>query len=178
MSLEIPNFKDKRHQRFADAVLAGHAPAKAYKMAGFTAKTPQSRSAAASRLLKNVIIAKYISEIQKKAQEQAAEVALLSAVEKRTKFARIFRANILQIDPTNKNDPNADLLKKVKIREKVDPEGNVDRVIEFEIHDALAAARDDNKLSGDDPEASALQVMAEAFARLGHQAGTLPVDKM
>jgi phage terminase small subunit len=178
MSEDIPLPKKLQHQAFADLVLAGHAPATAYQMAGFAAKTSQSRATASGRLLKNVDIADYIAAVKAKAQSQMADDAMLTVLERRGKLARIYRANILKIDPTNPDDPNADLLKKVKIREKIDVEGNVTRTTEFEIHDALAAGRDDGKLSGDDPEANAMQQMAEALERIAKTQGTLPDDKM
>lgn len=174
----IPVPKKLQHQAFADLVLANHAPAKAYQLAGFKAKTAQSRATNASRLLKNADIAAYIAAVKEKVQEAAAEESLLSTLETRTKYARIFRANILKIDPTNPDDPNADLIKKVKIRENVDAAGNVTKLIEFEIHDAVAVARDDNKLRGDDPAENALQEMAAAFAKIGAAQGTLPTDRM
>ena len=175
---EIPLLMKDEHRAFADLVLAGHAPATAYNMAGFKAKTPQSRATAASRLLKNVDIAGYIAAVKAKVQERAVEAAFISAVDKRTKYARIFRCNILKIDPSNPDDPNADLIKKVKIKEDIDANGNPRKVTEFEIHDAMTAARDDTKISGDDPEANALQQLADILAKIGQGGGTLPVDRM
>lgn len=174
----IPILKDERHRKFCKLVLGGVKPAQAYQRAGYKAKTPQSRAAAASRLLKNVHIAEYLAAVGAEAQAVAAEEALLSTLETRTKYARIFRANILRIDPTNPDDPNADLIKKVKIREDIDANGKPRKLIEFEIHDAMAVARDDNKLRGDDPAANALQELATAFAKIGAGQGTLPSDRM
>ena len=68
---EIRLPKDPKHRLFADLVLAAYPPAEAYRLAGFSAKSPQSRATNSCRLLKNADIAAYIEERQQRLAEQS-----------------------------------------------------------------------------------------------------------
>jgi len=154
-SPEIPELKDDRHRKFCAAVLDGNTPAKAYKMAGFNAKTPQSRAAAATRLLKNVNIATYLAAVRREADKGV----VLTLQAKREFLARIVNTPLMSIDPRGKD---GDLIRKYKLT--TTESGGME---EIEKLDPLKAIDLDNKLSGDDPESNATAGLAAAIAGLG-----------
>ena len=165
---KIPLPKDPRHQRFADLVMQGERPAEAYRMAGFKAKTANSRNALACRMLKNVNVSAYMGAVR----TAAAGEAVLSVAEKRRFFARIVRVALARIDPSDPDDPNADLVESYR---RSDSETG--STVAFKKLNPLAAIEADNKLSGDgQPDAEALHDLAGALASLASP--TLPTDRM
>ena len=161
--MTIPELKDPRHLKFANLVLEGETPAKAYGLAGYSARTPGSRSAAACRLLKNVHVSRYLAAMR----AEAAKGVVLSLQAKREFLARIVNTPLLSIDPNDPDRKNGDLLKKY--RRNVSVRGEADTIVteEFEKLDPLKAIDLDNKLSGDDPESAAMGGLAAALAGLG-----------
>lgn len=170
---DLPELKDERHRRFCVAVLDGNAPAKAYEMAGYQAKTPQSRAAAASRLLKDVNIATYLSAVR----QEASKGVVLSLQAKREFLARIVMTPLMGIDPRHPDKKDGDLLKKYKRNVSIRGEDETIVTEEFEKLDPLKAIDLDNKLSGDDPESNAMGSLASALAGLG-SSGAAMDDKM
>lgn len=154
-SPDIPVPKDPRHLKFADLVLNGEQPSKAYKMAGYNAKTLQSRSTAAGRLLKNVEVSRYLDAMRK----EACKGKVLTLQAKREFLARVVLTPLLSIDP---HGPDGDLI--VKYKNTVTEEGGVVDMVKV---DPLKAIDLDNKLSGDDPESNATAGLAAAIAGLG-----------
>jgi phage terminase small subunit len=165
----IPLPKDPRHQRFADLVLGGMAAAEAHRKAGFKGSTPQSRATSACRMLKNVHIVAYMAAVR---QESALDT-VLSVLEKREFLARIVRTPLMAIDPHDPQRKDGDLIRKYKRTENEESSHE-----EIEKLCPLKALAEDNKLSGDDPEANAAAALAEAFAQIAAKATTLPSDRM
>lgn len=171
----IPLPKDPRHQRFADHRLRGDNLRDSYKAAGY--KLDARSSSNAKRLEARDDVKAYMLAIRL----ATAGDSVLSVKEKREFFARIVRTPLTKINPEDSDDPNADLVKKVK--RKTRDEGTKDDpetwlYEEYEKYDSLRAIAEDNKLSGDDPEANAMAALATAIANLGTAGGTLPNDKM
>jgi phage terminase small subunit len=160
-SPDIPVPKDPRHLKFADYVLNGDPPAKAYGKAGYNAKSPQSRATAAGRLLKNVDIARYMEAVR----QEAAKGKVLTLQDKREFLARIVMTPLMSIDPRGKD---GDLIRKYKMT--TTEAGGME---EIEKLDPLKAIDLDNKLSGDDPESNATAGLAAAIAGLGAMGGTM-----
>lgn len=169
MNEPIPLPKDPRHQRFADLVLGGMRAAEAYRKAGFKAKSKSSILSLASRMSKNVNVLAYMDAVRR----ASAKETVLGVLEKREFLARIVRTPLMSIDPHHPEHKDGDLIRKYK---RVTGEDS-DRV-EIEKLDALKALAEDNKLSGDDPEANAAAALAEAFAQLAAGMATLPQDRM
>lgn len=161
--MNLPELKDPRHRKFAELVLNGETPAKAYGLAGYNAKTPQSRATAAGRLLKNVDIARWLAA----ARAEADKGVVLSLQAKREFLARIVMTPLLAIDPNDPHRKDGDLLKKYKRNVSIRGEDETIVTEEFEKLDPLKAIDLDNKLSGDDPESSAFSALADAMAGLG-----------
>ncbi|MFM2198860.1 MAG: Terminase small subunit [Verrucomicrobiota bacterium] len=160
MSLDttpIPLPCDPRHQRFADLVLAGEPAAKAYKEAGFNAKTPQSRATNASRLLKRADVSAYIAAIQ----SQAADASVMTLLERRRFYARIVRTPLMSIDPDAKDFKHGDLIKKFK---RTNTESG--ETWEIEKLDPLKACELDTKAAGEDAGDNLLGELAEALMSL------------
>jgi phage terminase small subunit len=153
----IPVPKNPLHVKFADFVLNGDKPAKAYQKAGFQAKTAASRATNAGRLLKNADISAYIKAMQ----EASTTDKVLTLREKREFFARVVRTPLMEIDPHGKD---GDLI--MKYRNTVTEDGGQVEIVKV---DPLKAIEADNKLSGDDPESAAMAGLAEALAGLGGQ---------
>lgn len=165
--------KDPRHQRFADLILRGETAPEAYRKAGFKVTNLNSAKAAASRMLTNVSIKNYIQAVKSAAAERAAEGAVGTVLEKRMFLARVWRTPLRAIDPNDPSHKDGDLISKYK---RVTSEtGETEEIVKL---CPLKAIAEDNKLSGDDPEANALQQMAEAFTMLGKMPTPLPVDQM
>jgi hypothetical protein len=162
----IPLPKDPRHQRFADLVLGGENAAKAYVEAGFTAKSPQVRSANASRLLKRADVRAYMEEIRKR----AADDSVMDLLERRRFYARIVRTPLMAIDPNDPARKNGDIIKKFKRSEFG---------YELEKLCPLKACELDTKAAGEDSESNALGDLAEAFRAIGAMSsGPIPTDKL
>lgn len=158
----IPYPKKQQHQAFADLVLAGHAPAAAYQMAGFVAKTAQSRATCASRLLKNVDIAQYLGT-KRRAMEKVSDIDKSEAV--------MMAVNILRSKPCEASleNPLCEIRYSAEGPVAVFPSKS-------KMMDRLA-----KMLGWDAPtkvEVDGLQELAEAFGQLGAKAGALPEDKM
>lgn len=152
--------KNPQHLKFADFVLNGDKPAKAYQKAGFQAKTAASRATNAGRLLKNADISAYIHAMQ-----QASTTAkVLTLQQKREFLARVVLTPLLKIDP---HGADGDLI--MKYRNTVTEDGGVVEIVKV---DPLKAIEMDNKLSGDDPESAAMGGLADALASLGGAAAT------
>ena len=162
-SPDIPELKDPRHRKFAELVLNGEKPAKAYQRAGFSAKTPQSRATNAGRLLKNADIAAYMAAVRREVDKGV----VLSVQMKREFCARIVMTPLLSIKPDDPDRKDGDLLKKYKRVVSVRGEDETIVTEEFEKLDPLKAIDLDNKLSGDDPESNATAGLAAAIAGLG-----------
>lgn len=166
---KLPLPKDPRHQRFADLVLGGMSAPEAYRKVGMKVGTAASARTLASRLLKKVDVVAYMAAVR----QEAAKGSVLSLQEIREFHARIVRTPLRAIDPNDPTFKDGDLI--VKYRYKASGEDVVEEIVK---HCPLKAIAMDLKMSGDDPEANALQQMADAFSNLGAQAGTLPVDRM
>lgn len=164
MSEELPVLNDARHQRFADLVLNGQQPAKAYAMAGYSAKTPASRATNSSRLLKNAEIQRYLAAMR----QRAAQGMVLSLQAKREFLCRIVTTPLMGIDPRGKD---GDLI--LKYKNTVTEVGGTEEIVKL---DPLKAIELDNKLSGDDPESNAIGSLASALA--GLSAGGPVEDRM
>jgi hypothetical protein len=171
----LPVPKDPRHQRFADRILAGDSQTDAYLAAGFKVARDIARKNA-KRLERRPDVQAYLEAVR----QASAQGTVLELMEKRRFFARVVRVPVTAIDPDDPDDPNRDLLKKVRRRftQKEGPDGEPVQYCteELEKYDALKAIAEDNKLSGDDPEANALADLASALSKLGGPA--LPVDRM
>jgi phage terminase small subunit len=161
----IPLPKNPKHQRFADLILEGKTGPEAYKQAGFRHVKGGSARTLASRLLKSVDVATYLQAVR----QRAAEGTVLSVLDKREFFARVVRTPLLKIDPHGKD---GDLI--VKYKNTVTDDGGTVEIVKY---DALKAIEQDNKLSGDDPESTALAGLAEALAGLGSGGGQVD-DRM
>lgn len=164
----IPLPREPRHQRFADLMLAGKSMVEAYLTAGFRC-TRQAAKTGATKIRKRPDVVAYMHAIQ----ERAADDSCLSVMEKRRFLARIVRTPLMSIDPNDPNHKDGDLILKYKRTES--ETGSHQEIVKL---DPLKAIAEDNKLSGDDPEANALQQMAEAFSRLGNLPNPLPADRM
>lgn len=173
----IPLPKDPKHQRFADLILEGKPAAEAYKESGFKSSTPKSRSAAAARLLKNVSVASYLAAVR----QQAAQGTVASLQYKRELLFQIMDVPLTAINPEDPTRTHHRLIKKLKRRFEVNEAGGGDGsttcIEEIEKLDPLKAIEIDNKLAGDDPEASHLGAIAAAIASLGGKS-PLPQDSM
>lgn len=163
----IPLPKDPRHQRFADMLLSGKSLVDAYLAAGFRCSKAAAKPNA-SKLRKRADVAAYITAIQ----QRAAGEAIMNLEEILEFCARVKRTPINKLDPGNTSDPNGDLIKSYTINET-----ETGRSIRIEKHDPFKAIDTHIKLSGQDPEANALNSIAEALGALGTQ-GALPVDRM
>lgn len=168
MKPEIPLPKDPRHQRFADLILAGMAQHEAATKAGFTSRR-ESAYVTGKRLAKRQDVQAYLRAVQ----AEAAKGAVLSATEKREFLARIVRTPLMSIDPDAHDLKDGDLIKKFKRATTETGE-----TWEIEKLDPLKAIAEDNRLSGDDPEANSLAEIAEAIARIGAANAGLPTGKM
>jgi hypothetical protein len=168
----IPLPKDPRHQRFADLVLIGEPAAKAYKEAGFTAKSPQSRAANASRLLKRRDVCAYMAAVR----GQAAKGTVATLQYKREFLFEIMDTPLWAIDPDDPGRQHGRLLKKVKRRYRTGDDEIEYCFEEIEKHCPLKAIEIDNKLSGDDPESNFYDSFREALSALNE--GPLPTGKM
>lgn len=160
---EIPELKDPRHREFAKHLLMGEPAAKAYKLAGFSAKSAASRATAAGRLLKNVDIAKYLAAMRKEADK-----GLQASIEKkRDLLYRTMFTPLMSIDPNNP-EVNGDVLKKYKRTVSIRGEDATLVTEEFEKMDPLKAMQIDNDMAGiGNPEAAAIGSLADALAGLG-----------
>jgi len=160
MSLDtapIPLPRDPRHQRFADLVMAGEPAAKAYKDAGFNAKTAQSRATAASRLLKSADVSKYMAHIR----GLAAEGSVASLRYKREFLFQIMDIPLMAIVPDDPQRKHGRLIKKFK---RTNTESG--ETWEIEKHCPLKAIEIDNRLAGEDPAADLLSELAQALQNL------------
>jgi hypothetical protein len=170
---DIPLPKDPRHQRFADLRLRGISLIDAFLQAGFTAKNRRS-SSNAKKIEQRADVRAYLDAVR----QAAAGESVMTIEEKRRFLARIVRVPLIKIDPTDPDDPNADLIKKTKRRvvegNEQDPEAWIHD--ELEKYDALRAIDEDNKLAGDDPASKAITDLALALSSLGGTA--LPEDRM
>lgn len=66
---------NQKQRKFADGVLAGKTPADAYKAAGYRAKNRHTAEQAASRLLRNVEVRRYVAAANRKAAAKAEVTA-------------------------------------------------------------------------------------------------------
>ncbi len=168
----LPLPKDPRHQRFADLRLRGESLREAYRGAGY--KLDDRSSSNAKRLENRLDVQAYMHAVR----AAAAGDTVMSVQEKREFLARIVRVPLIKIDPTNPDDPNADLIKKTKRRvvegNEQDPKAWIHD--ELEKYDALRAIDEDNKLAGDDPASKAITDLAAALSSLGGP--PLPQDRM
>lgn len=170
---DTSTFKDVRHRKFAEWILKGETPPQAYRKAGYKAKSAHARQVCASRLLLNVGIATYLREVRQAAEAAALEGTVLSVVEKRQFLARIVRTPVMAIDPHDPERRNGDLISSYQ---RIETEaGGHEKIVKL---CPLKAIAEDNRLSGDDPEANAAQAMAEAFAQIAAKTPTLPDDRM
>jgi phage terminase small subunit len=161
--------KDPRRQRFADLILGGMRAPEAYKKAGFKAVKPASLHTVSSRLLKNVEVQAYLADVR----QQSAKATVMSVAEKREFLARIVRTPLRAIDPNDPDHKDGDLI--LKYKRTASETGEMEEIVKL---DPLKAIDQDNKLSGDDPEANALGSLAAAIAALGVSAGPVPEDRM
>ena len=161
---DIPIPKDERHRRFADFILDGMGAATAYKKAGYTAKNAQTASSCSTRLLKNASIQAYLNAMR----QRAAAGKVLSLQAKREYLFRLVTTPLMTIDPRG---PDGDLIAKYK--NTITESGGSEEIVKY---DALKAIDLDNKLSGDDPESTALGSLAQALAGLA--SGPVVEDKM
>jgi len=172
MNHDIPLPRDPRHQRFADLRLRGKSLRDAYSGAGF--KIDARSSGNAKRLERRPDVQAYLDAVR----QSAAGESVMTVEEKRMFLARIVRVPLIKIDPTDPDDPNADLIKKTKRRvvegNEQDPEAWIHD--ELEKYDALRAIDEDNKLAGEDPASKAISELATALSSLGGPA--LPDDRM
>ena len=155
--LSLPLPRDPRHQRFADLILEGYQPAKAYQEAGFSAKTARTRNAAASRLLKTSDVSKYMAAVR----SLAAEGAVASLRYKRELLFQIMDIPLMAIDPDDPGRKHGRLIRKFK-RSKTE----FAETFEIEKHCPLKAIDLDNKLAGEDPGSNLLSQLAEALTSL------------
>ena len=171
---DIPLPKVLEHQRFADLILGGMSPTDAYKKARVKGKKkgakPASVHTMASRLLKNVEVSAYIAAVR----QESAKGSVLTLTEIREFHARIVRTPVRAIDPNDPDHKDGDLILKYKYT-TTEGGGVHEEIVKL---DPLKAIAMDIKLSGDDPEANALQQMADAFSKLGNLKTPLPVDRM
>jgi len=170
---DLPLPKEPRHQRFADLRLAGKSLIEAYLGAGYSAKDRRS-SSNAKKIENRADVRAYIAGVR----QRAASGTVLTVEEKRQFLARIVRVPLILIDPTNPQDPNADLIKKTKRKVIEGNEQNPESWVydELEKYDALRAIDEDNKLAGEDPASKAISELASALSSLGGPA--LPDDQM
>jgi hypothetical protein len=169
---DLPLPADPRHQRFADLRLRGRSLVDAYLGAGF--KGDRNTSSNAKRLEKRADVVAYMNAVR----QQAGRDAVMTVEEKRQFLARIVRVPLLKIDPTDPDDPNADLIRKTKRKVIEGNEQNPDAWVydELEKYDALRAIDEDNKLAGEDPASKAITDLAAALSSLGGSA--LPQDRL
>lgn len=152
---EIPVPKDPRHLAFADFILAGEKPSKAYRDAGFNAKSAATCATNSGRLLKNADIKAYLHAMR----QQGAKAKVLTLQAKREFLFRIVTTPLMGIDPRG---PDGDLI--LKYKNTISDNGGSEEITKY---DALKAIDLDNRLSGDDPESNAIGSLAEALAGLG-----------
>lgn len=164
MSEEIPLPKDERELKFANLILDGMGAASAYRKAGYTAKNVQTASSCSTRLLKRASIAAYLNAMRQKAA--AGKVLTMQA--KREFLCRIVNTPLMGIDPRG---PDGDLI--LKYKNTITENGGSEEIVKL---DPLKAIDLDNKLSGDDPETSAIGSLAQALAGLA--GGPLVEDRM
>jgi hypothetical protein len=169
----LPLPRNPLHQRFADLVLRGMPAPEAYRKAGFKSAPGHSSESAASRMLKNVEVARYIQAVRAEVAARAADDTVGTVLEKRQFLARVWRTPLLSIDPTDPERKNGDLILKYKRIESEDGSA-VEEIVKL---DPLKAIAEDNRLAGDDPQANAIKDLAEALAALGGGGG-LPTDRM
>lgn len=152
---EIPIPKDPRHLAFADLILSGEKPSKAYREAGFNAKSAATCATNSGRLLKNADISAYLHAMR----QLGAKAKVLTLQAKREFLFRIVSTPLMSIDPRG---PDGDLI--LKYKNTVTESGGSEEITKY---DALKAIDLDNRLSGDDPESNALGSLADALAGLG-----------
>lgn len=164
---DIPIPRDPRHLAFADFILAGEKPSKAYRDAGFNAKTAASCATNSGRLLKNADIAAYLHAMR----QAGAKAKVLTLQAKREFLCRIVSTPLMSINPNDPQRLHGDLI--LKYKRTVTESGETEEIVKL---DPLKAIDIDNKLSGDDPEANALGSLASALASLG--GGGMVDDRM
>lgn len=172
---DLPLPKDPQHQRFADLRIRGLSLIDAYEQAGYVRpKGKRFSSSNAKRIENRRDVQAYMHAVR----QQAAKGNVLTEQEKREYLARSVRLCLIGVNPTDKNDPGADLIKKVKIRRVIEDEQEFD-VIEFEKVDPLKSIDLDNKLAGvANPEADAMKSLAEELMKLGRGSSPLPQDRL
>lgn len=163
----IPLPKDPRHQRFADLFLIGEPAAKAYKEAGFTAKSPHARSANSSRLLKRADVRAYMDAVRK----QAAKGTVATLQYKRELLFEIMDTPLMAIDPDDPGRKHGRLLRKFKRTTT-----EIGETWEIEKHCPLKAIEIDNKMAGEDSESNLYDELAKVFSTFSE--GPLPTDRM
>jgi hypothetical protein len=127
------NTLNKRQQLFCQYLIEGESQAQSYLKAGFKANTIQQAGSNAIRLMRTERVSSYLSKLKDIHFTKQA----LSFAEKRAFLARAVRADASKADP--------DLVQEV--REEVDQQGNVKRVVK--LVNKLDALREDNAMSGD-----------------------------
>jgi hypothetical protein len=164
--VDLPIPKDVKHQRFAAFVANGHSLVDSYLAAGYKCKR-ESALQNAKRLRKTNEVDAYIRAVQK----EAADADVMDVREKRVFLARIVRTPITSLDPDKEED--ADLIKSYS-----ETTGEMSSSKRLEKLDPLKAIELDNKLAGvGDPEADAVQSLAEAIASLA-PTSPIPTDRM
>lgn len=161
---DIPVPKDPRHLAFADFILAGEKPSKAYRDAGFNAKSAATCATNSGRLLKNADITAYLHAMR----QQGAKAKVLTLQAKREYLFRLVTTPLMSIDPRG---PDGDLIAKYK--NTITESGGSEEISKY---DALKAIDLDNRLSGDDSESNALGSLAAALAGLA--GGGVVEDRM
>lgn len=156
--------KKPQHQRFADRLLAGDAPADAYLAAGYKAASRKVAIRCAQRLAKTKGIQAYMRAVQ----AEAAQGAVASVRYKRELLFEIMDTPLMDIDPKHPTKKHGRLIKKYKSSELG---------IEIEKICPLKAMEIDNKLSGDDPEQNNMRALADAIASLASSTA-IPTGKM
>lgn len=154
---DIPIPKDPRHLAFADFILSGEKPSKAYRDAGFNATTAAGCATNSGRLLKRADITAYLHAMR----QAGAKAKVLTLQAKREFLCRAATVPLMSIDPHDPLFLNGDLI--VKYKRVVTETGET---VEFTKLDPLKAIDLDNKLSGDDPDANAMGSLAQALAGL------------
>ena len=134
-ALSMPRQKalNTRQLKFIKLLVQGESMAQAHRRAGYSCPTIEGHGANAIRLLKSERIQQ---ELKKLKDKQFAKDAL-TYNEKRSFLSRVVRADPSKADP--------DLIQEV--REEVDHQGNVKRVVK--LVNKLDALREDNAMSGD-----------------------------
>ena len=127
------NTLNKRQQLFCQYLIEGESQAQSYLKAGFKANTIQQAGSNAIRLMRTERVSSYLSKLK---DIQFTKQAL-SFAEKRAFLSRVVRADASKAD--------ADLIQEV--REEVDQQGNVKRVVK--LVSKMDALREDNVMTGD-----------------------------